>query len=346
MTAMDISKEHGFDAARLASYLRSTIEGLGGPMTLERISGGQSNPTFFVTFANRRLVLRKKPAGPLLPSAHAIDREYRVMHALAGTGVPVPEVICFCPDAQIIGTPFYVMGRLEGRVFSDPCLPGVAPKERRAMYLAMAETLARLHHVDWQSAGLGDFGKAGGYFQRQMTRFTRQWQMSKTRDLPQLQELSAWLMNHIPERDVTAISHGDFRIGNLMFHPTLPRVIGVLDWELATLGDPMADLAYSTLAWHLAHDEYMGILGADQDVSGIPSQAQYVDHYFSHSAAAGQLQPFHVAFSLFRLAVMFEGVSARAAAGTAASANAAQVGRLGLVFASRGLAVIAGATTS
>lgn len=337
---MNVLKDHGFDVVRLGSYLRKAIKGISGPLTLERISGGQSNPTFFVTFPKRRLVLRKKPAGTLLPSAHAIDREYRVMRALAGRGVPVPAAILFCEDAAIIGTPFYVMDRLEGRVFSDPCLPGVSANERRAMYLAMAETLASLHGVDWKDAGLTDFGKAGGYFHRQIARWTGQMHLSQSRDLPKLRQLSSWLANNVPVGVVTAITHGDFRIGNLMFHPTEPRVVGVLDWELSTLGDPMADLAYSALVWHLRYDEYMGILETDQDVAGIPSQAEYVDHYLSRLPAAGALQPFHLAFSLFRLAVMFEGLAARAAAGNASSANAAEVGRLGPVFATRGLHLI------
>ena len=208
------------------------------------------------------------------------------------------------------------------------------------MYLAMAETLASLHRVDWKDAGLADFGKAGGYFHRQIARWTGQMHLSQSHELSKLRQLSSWLANNLPVGDVTAITHGDFRIGNLMFHPTEPRVVGVLDWELSTLGDPMADLAYSALVWHLRYDEYMGILETDQDVEGIPGQAEYIDHYLSRMPATGALQPFHLAFSLFRLAVMFEGLVARAAAGNAASANAAEVGRLGQVFATRGLQLI------
>jgi len=340
MDGLSPLKDQGFDAAQLAGYLQKAIAGTSGPMTLERICGGQSNPTYFVTFPKRRLVLRKKPPGALLPSAHAIDREYRVLCALAGRGVPVPAAISFCEDTEIIGTPFYVMDRLDGRVFSDPCLPGVPPSEKRAMYLAMAETLASLHRVDWKDAGLANFGKAGGYFHRQIARWTGQMHLSQTRALPQLRRLSNWLAMNVPAGDMTAITHGDFRIGNLMFHPTEPRVVGVLDWELSTLGDPLADLAYSALVWHLRYDEYMGIVDTTQNVAGIPGQEEYIDHYLSLMPASGTIQPFHLAFSLFRLAVMFEGLAARAVSGSASSANAAEVGRLGPVFATRGLQLI------
>ncbi len=248
-----------FDAARLDAYLRDLLPDIGGTMALERISGGQSNPTFFVTYETRRMVLRKQPAGSLLPSAHAVDREFRIMTALAGTGVPVPVTLAYCADESVLGTPFYVMDRVDGRVFADCSLPGVSPVHRRAMFLDMADTLAKLHTVDWAAAGLSDYGKQGDYFRRQVTRWTHQWELSKTRALPDVDRLVKWLPSHLPDDTATAISHGDFRVGNLMFHPNEPRVVAVLDWELSTLGHPLADLAYSALAWHLKSTEYMGM---------------------------------------------------------------------------------------
>lgn len=336
------SKAHidGFDPARLHAFLTSAIPALAGEMRLERIGGGQSNPTYFVSYANRNMVLRKQPPGPLLPSAHAIDREYRVMTALAGSGVPVPPTILFYPDDDVVGTPFYLMERLEGRVFGDCALPGVAPAERRAMFLAMAETLARLHGVDWQALGLADFGAGGNYYERQIRRWTKQWQLSKTREIPAINRLAAWLPQAMPGDDRVAISHGDFRIGNLMFHPTEARVVGVLDWELSSLGDPMADLAYSALAWRLLPTEYMGMRGHDLAALGIPAEDEYLEHYYRHADSGQIISPFHYVFSLFRLAVIAEGIAARAMSGATVSENAEQVGRLSASFAHRALEVL------
>jgi aminoglycoside phosphotransferase (APT) family kinase protein len=323
----------GFDAAVLDRFLRQAIPGLEGSLTLHPISGGQSNPTYFVDYANRRMVLRKKPAGPLLPSAHAIDREHRVMAALQSTDVPMPRMLLYHPSDNLIGTPFYVMERLEGRVFADCTLPGVTPEHRRAMYFDMADTLARLHRVDYQAIGLADYGRPGNYFARQIARWTRQWETSKTGPNTDIDRLTAWLPAHIPAGDVTTISHGDFRIGNLMFHPVEPKVIGVLDWELSTLGHPLADLAYSALAWRLAPDEYMGMRDNDLEALGIPSEHEYIERYHVTAPEFGRVTTFHAAFSLFRLAVIFEGIAARARAGQAAADNAAQAGALSGVFA-------------
>jgi aminoglycoside phosphotransferase (APT) family kinase protein len=334
------SGDADFDPKRLDAFLRGAVPALQGAMSLDRISGGQSNPTYFVTYANRRMVLRKQPGGIVLPSAHAVDREYRVMNALADTNVPVPRMILYCEDRSIIGTRFYLMERLEGRVFPDCSLPGVNPADRHAMYLRMAETLARLHNVEWQKAGLTDYGKAGNYFARQISRWTQQWQLSKTRDLPALERVIAWLPLNVPDDEATTIAHGDFRIGNLMFHPTQPHVVGVLDWELSTLGHPLADVAYSALAWRLLPSEYMGMRGLDQTSLGIPSEADYLAHYYRHANRPLRVQPFHFVFALFRLAVIFEGIAARARSGVAASENAAEVGALSSTFAERALEII------
>lgn len=324
-----------FDPTSLDVYLKQALPDLTGTPLLERIPGGQSNPTYFVSYPEQRLVLRKKPAGPVLPSAHAIEREHRVLHALTGSDVPVPTARLLCEDPSIIGTPFYVMDRLEGRVFSDCTLPGVAPCERRAMYLAMAETLAKLHAVDWQACGLADFGKPGDYFERQIGRWSRQWTLSQPAPNADIDHLLQWLPAHVPAPAATTIVHGDFRIGNLIFHPTEARVVGVLDWELATLGQPAADLAYSALGWRLASNEYMGMRDRDLVELGIPTEAEYLAHYALHAPQMGQCEPFHFAFSLFRLAVIFEGIASRARQGNASSDNAAEVGQLAAVFARR-----------
>ena len=330
-----------FDTARLDAFLRQVL-GVRGEMAIERISGGQSNPTFFVSYPGRRLVLRKQPAGPVLPSAHAVDREYRVLRALAGTDVPVPQAVLFHPERDVIGTPFYVMEHLDGRVFHDGALGGADPAERRPMYLAFAETLARLHDVDWQAVGLADFGRPGNYFARQIARWTKQWELSRFRDIADLERLAAWLPGNIPEDDETTIVHGDYRIGNMMFHPTEPRVIGVLDWELSTLGHPLADVAFSCLAWHSTPAEYGGILGLDLAALGIPGEADYLEHYYRHrrSGSAARVGTFHIAFAMFRFAVIFEGIAARARTGTAAGANAIAVGDLSLAFARHGMELI------
>jgi aminoglycoside phosphotransferase (APT) family kinase protein len=331
--------------ARLDAYLRQQIAGLEGELSLEKIQGGQSNPTFFASYRNRKLVLRKQPSGPTLPSAHAVDREYRIMAALAASDVPVPGVVLFCSDREIIGTPFYLMERLEGRVFGDCTLPGIAPADRRAMYFAMAETLARLHKVDWAAIGLADFGRPGNFFARQIDRWTRQWALSKTREIPEIERLVRWLPQHMPVDDVTTIAHGDFRIGNLMFHSIEPRVIGVLDWELSTLGHPLTDLAFSALAWRLKSDEHMGMRGCDLGALGIPTEQEYLEHYYRHAGTTQQLLPFHFAFALFRLAVIFEGIAARARSGAAVADNAAEIGKLSLTFARRAIEIIEGQQT-
>ena len=330
-----------FEPGRLEAFLKGAIGPLKGTMRLERIGGGQSNPTFFVSFDNRALVLRKQPAGAkLLPSAHAVDREHRVMSALAATDVPVPKMVLFHAERDVVGTPFYMMERLPGRVFAQYALPGMEPAERRAIYLAMADTMARLHKVDWAAIGLADYGRAGGYFTRQLARWSKQWQMSRTRDNADVERLIVWLQANLPDERETTISHGDFRLGNLMFHPTEPRVVGVLDWELSTLGHPLADVAFNCMAYRTLPAEYGGIRGLDLAALGIPTEAEYLEHYYRHSGRADGVTPFHFAFALFRMAVIFEGIAARAQGGNAASADAAQVGRLGPVFARRGVELI------
>lgn len=330
----------GFEPARLEQFLRDRLPGLRGAMQIEPIGGGQSNPTFFVSFDNRRLVLRKKPAGPVLPSAHAVDREFRVMQALGASALPVPPMVLLHQQPDVLGTDFYLMERVEGRVFNRNDLPGLQPAERRAIYLAMAETLAVLHSLDPQALGLGQFGKPGNYFQRQLGRWTQQWALSKTRENPAIDRLLAWLADHLPEGDEVGLTHGDFKLNNLMFHPTEPRVVAVLDWELSTLGHPLADVAFNTTCWRTLPEEYGGIAGLDLPTLGIPSEDEYLNHYYRCAGRTQRAQPFHWAFAFMRWAVIFEGIAARAAAGNAVSSNAAEVGQLGPALARRGLQAI------
>ena len=330
------------DAARLLGCLRARLPGMAGVLRVERIAGGQSNPTYFVTSDSHRLVLRKQPPGELLPSAHAIDREFRVMTALRGSAVPVPECLFYERDAGVIGTPFYVMTRLEGRVFAGYDTPGVSAGERRAMYRSMAETLAALHAVDPVAVGLGDFGRPGGYFARQISRWTKQYELSKSEPVAEIEQLNAWLPANIPPGETSALCHGDFRLGNMMFHPTEPRVIAVLDWELSTLGDPLADLAFNAMAWRCRPAEYGGIAGLDLDALGIPSEEAHVADYFRAARPGPGLWPFHFVFALWRFAVIFEGIAGRVRAGTAAAADAGNTLSLSRAFARRALEAIDG----
>jgi aminoglycoside phosphotransferase (APT) family kinase protein len=332
-----------FDPARLAPYLKARLPQLEGPMSVARIGGGQSNPTYRLRFAAGEMVLRKQPGGALLPSAHAVDREHRVMAALHTTDVPVPRMLHLCEDRAVIGTLFYVMEALDGRVVHDSSIPGVMPAERAAMYDSMNDVLARLHRVDWQAVGLEGFGRPGGYFARQVSRWTRQWHASKTREIPEIDHLVAWLPENLPAgADETTIVHGDFRLGNLMFHPNEPRVIAILDWELSTLGHPLADLAHNCLLWHATQAMYYGVEDLDQKALGIPAEAEYVRRYCERTGRAGGLDTFHLAFAMFRFAVIFEGIAQRALIGTAAAADAEQVGRLSVDYARRAFALIAG----
>lgn len=334
-----------FDPVRLDAFLRQALPGrAAGPLHLERIGGGQSNPTFFVSYpgAGTRLVLRKKPAGPLLPSAHAVDREFRIMKALAGSAVPVPPVLLLHEADDIVGTPFYLMERLDGRVFHDTALPGVAATDRRAMYFAMAETLAALHGFDWQAAGLADFGRPGNYYQRQLKRWGGQWRETKTRDIPAIDRAIDWLSDNLDDSVETTIVHGDFRLGNLMFDPTEPRIVAVLDWELSTLGHPLSDAAFSCLPWHATPAMYAGINGLDRAALGIPTQAEYLERYRAAAGRAKGPGKFHLAFSLFRFAVILDGIAARVKSGNAAADNAGEVGAMAESFALRAQAVIDG----
>ena len=340
MSSTGTSALYGFEPAVLQTYLRGALPSVEGPMQLERIGGGQSNPTYFVTFDNRRLVLRRQPPGDLLPSAHAIDREYRVISALANTAVPVPPAVLFCTDRAIVGTPFYVMDRVDGRIFHDATLLGVVPNERRAMYAAMARTLADLHSVDIAAVGLANYGRPGNYFARQIGRWTKQWELSRTREDANIDRLIVWLPDHIPSDDTSGLVHGDYRIGNLMFHPSEPHIVAILDWELSTLGHPLADVGHAAIAWQTRPDEFGGLLGLDLAAMGLPTMDGFEEAYAVHATHGARLSTFHRAFSLFRWSIIFEGIAARANAGNASSDDAGANGRLAAVFAAHAAALI------
>lgn len=331
-----------FDPTSLGKYL-ATAFGPSDRFELSRIGGGQSNPTYYLTWGSERMVLRKKPAGPILPGAHAIEREFRVLTALHPTGVPVPEPLQLVTDETLLGTPFYLMARVEGRVFDDCALPNVAPAERRGIYMGMADAMARLHAVRPNEVGLGDFGRPGNYFERQINRWTRQWRESPSDRIAEIDELAALLPDELPPDDgAVSVAHGDFRLGNMLFHPTEPKVVAILDWELATLGHPLADLGFCVMPWHTSPDEYGGILGLDAAALKLPGREEFVQRYYETAVPTGQLLPFHVAFALFRFAVIFVGIADRARAGSAASADASRVGVLSRRFARRGLDVLKG----
>ena len=324
----------GLKDRRLAAFLDAEFGK--ASLTVEGIEGGQSNPTFFVTHGVRRMVLRKKPDGDILPGAHAIEREYRVLKALEDTNVPVPKVILLHEGSDVVGTPFYLMERLEGRVFHDCALPDVLAQERKDIYFAMADTLAKLHTVDPVAIGLGVYGKPGAYFQRQIARWSRQYHESSSPRIPALDKVLEWLEENQPEDDGRiSIAHGDFRLGNLLFHPTRAEVVAILDWELSTLGHPLADLGFCCLPWHSAPDEYGGILGLDQKALQLPTRTEFVEAYFRSAVTTPALTDFQVIFALFRFAVIFVGIADRARAGNAASANAESVGPLAMKFAQR-----------
>lgn len=331
-----------FDPAALRGFLDATF-GRETDFALERISGGQSNPTYFVTHGGARMVLRKQPNGPILKGAHAIDREFRVLQCLHPTGVPVARPILFHEDPGMLGTPFYLMERVEGRVFTDCALPGLEPAERRALWMGLADALAAMHAVRPDEVGLGDYGRPGNYFERQIARWTKQWHASSSAPIPELDRLAEWLPANLPPDDgAVSLAHGDFRMGNMIFHPTEPRVVAILDWELSTLGHPLADLGFCVMPWHTSPEEYGGILGLDHAVLGLPSEEEFIARYMAGNPGASPLLPFHKAFALFRFSVIFVGIADRAKAGTAAGGNAAQIAPLARRFAIRALEIVEG----
>ena len=323
---VEVRPSHRFETAALEKLLTAELDAR--LLGLLQMRGGQSNPTFVLLTDRGEYVLRKQPPGQLLPSAHAVDREYRILTALAGSDVPVPRPLFFCADRDVIGTPFYIMERLRGRVFWSPTLPQVPRDERRAIYFGMVEALARLHLVDWKALGLSDYGKPGSYFARQIVRWTKQWQTSRTRDNPSIDKLAEWLPKNIPrDGDETAIVHGDFRLDNTILAPDAPKVLAVLDWELSTLGDPLADFSYHLMKYHMPPTDSGGgtgsLVGHDLRALGIPSMEEYVDAYAERTG----LDPrphlnAYLAYNFFRIAAILQGIAGRVRDGTATSEHA------------------------
>ena len=314
-----------FDEKRLTDYLSQQIDGFRGDVLIRQFQGGFSNPTFHLQTADRAFVLRKKPPGHLLPSAHAVDREYKVLRALRDTDVPVPRVHLLCEDDTLIGTMFYVMDYVDGRVYTDRLLPGCTPLQRTQMYDAMNDVLARLHRVDYRAVGLDDFGKPGGYVARQVSRWSKQYLASATDATPAMDRLMEWLPAHLPTNDEATIAHGDYRIGNLLFHPTEPRVVAVLDWELATIGHPLGDLAYCCSTYHLPASSGRGFAVSDLSSLGIPSEAQFLEDYRRRTGRDDIPDwTFFLVFSLFRSAAILAGVYRRSVDGQGVDARMAQ----------------------
>jgi aminoglycoside phosphotransferase (APT) family kinase protein len=329
---VDIREGHRFDEQALARYLGEVLpEDFPDAPAVRQFQGGQSNPTFLLESSRGQYVLRKKPPGELLPAAHLVEREYRVMAALRDTPVPVPEALHLCEDESIIGTPFYVMRFIKGRVFEEPELDGVDHHDRGAAYENMVDTLAALHQVDYQTVGLGDFGKQGQYIARQVRLWSKQYQAAWTGDHNRdMENLMAWLPDNIPDQDETTIAHGDFRPGNLMLHPEQPRVVAVLDWELCTLGHPLTDLAYFCIPYHLEANQpgMHGLLGLDIGSLGLPDEDQVVARYCRQTGRESIPHwPYYTAFALFRLASILQGVYKRGLDGNASSANALEMGK-------------------
>jgi aminoglycoside phosphotransferase (APT) family kinase protein len=317
---------HRFDEAALVRYLRGQLPGVDDQLEIRQFQGGQSNPTYHVRTASGEYVLRKKPPGKLLPRAHEVEREHRVMAALADTDVPVPRMRLLCQDETILGTPFFVMDHVQGRVFADRVMRGGTPQHRAAVYDDLARVLAALHRVDWRAVGLEGFGRPEGYMQRQVALWTRQWAAARMEDMPAMDLLAQWLPNHLPpEATPACIAHGDYRLGNVLLHPTEPRVIAVLDWELATIGNPLADLGYFCVTYHVPAGPggLTGVAGENFAGTGIPDQQMFVETYcgYAQRKPPESLDVF-VVFSMFRLASITAGVWRRGVEGNAADARA------------------------
>jgi aminoglycoside phosphotransferase (APT) family kinase protein len=324
-----VREAHRFDEAALAEYLSKHLRGFSGALGVRQFEGGQSNPTYLLEAGGRRWVLRKKPPGVLLRSAHQVEREYRVMSALRDTRVPVPETHLLCEDESVIGTPFFVMEWVEGRVIGNTALPGVPPADRRALFGDLVRILATLHNLDPAAVGLADFGRPGNYYARQISRWSKQYLASKTDDIPEMDALMEWLPAHVPESDETSIVHGDYRVGNCILHPTEPRVVAVLDWELSTLGHPLGDLAYFCQAWRGDATPGDSLLGMDLAAAGIPTEEEVVARYCELTGRpAIDDWTFYMVFVMFRSAAIVQGVYKRGLDGIASSARAADYGEL------------------
>ena len=322
-----VTGRHAFDVGRLAAHLEQHLPDFRGPVEVQQFQGGQSNPTYLIATPTAKYVMRSKP-GPsakLLPSAHAIEREFHVMRALAAQGIPVPWTLLLVEDESVIGRAFYLMQHVEGRIFWDQSLPDLDRVERASIYDEMNRVIARLHSVDIERAGLSDYGKAGNYFERQIGRWSKQYRASETERVEAMDRLIEWLPKHIPAGDETTVVHGDYRMDNLIFHPTEPRIIAILDWELSTLGHPLADFSYHCMSWHIPPGAFRGIAGLDHAALGIPDEQEYIRRYVQRTGrTAIEHWNFYLAYNLFRIAAILQGVYKRATEGLASSDNAKQ----------------------
>ena len=329
----EIRAAHRLDEARLAAWLHANVAGFGPALIVRQFEGGQSNPTFWVSDGAMQAVLRKKPPGTLLPSAHAVEREFRVISALRDSAVPVPRVYAACDDPAIIGTPFYVMEYVAGRILWDVRLPGLQPAERAAIYDETVRVLAALHSVDPNAVGLSGYGKPERYFARQVERWTAQYRASEVQPVPEMDALVAWLPEHVPATEEIAITHGDYRLDNIVFAPSSPRARAVIDWELSTLGHPLADLAYTCMLYEITMPRVGGLQGVDFATSGIPTEQALIDRYCALTGRSGVADwPVWKAFSLFRLASIVQGVYKRSLQGNASSAQAGMYGQAVTLF--------------
>lgn len=322
---------HRFDVPHLERYLAAQIDGFRGPLVVRQFKGGQSNPTYLLEAPSGRYVLRRKPPGKLLKSAHAVDREYRVISALYETGFPVPRPWLLCEDEAVVGTVFYVMEFVQGRIFWNLDLPDVDHDERGAIYDDVNRTIARLHTIDYRRIGLEDFGKPGNYFARQISRWSGQYRASETQPIPAMGRLIEWLPDHIPDDDSSAVVHGDFRLDNLVIHPTEPRVIAALDWELSTIGHPLGDFTYHLMAWQMPEIGIgsTGLKGKPLAKLGIPGESEYVERYCARTGREGGIpnRDFYAAYNFFRIAAILQGIAGRVRDGTAASGHAEKAAR-------------------
>jgi aminoglycoside phosphotransferase (APT) family kinase protein len=331
----EVEERHRVNEANLAKWMSENVEGFKGPLTVLQFKGGQSNPTYRLNTPGRSYVMRRRPFGKLLPSAHAVDREFRVISALGRQpGFPVARAYALCLDDAVIGSAFYIMSMEEGRVFWDPGLPSQTPDSRRKIFTSKIETLAKLHTFDPEKIGLGDFGKPGNYFARQIDRWTKQYRASEIERIDAMDRLIQWLPRNVPLDDTTSIVHGDYRLDNMIFHPTEPRVLAVLDWELSTLGNPLGDFAYHAMAWRLPPAAFRGLGGADLAALGIPGEDAYRTAYCRRTGRAEIPHwDFYLAYNMFRLAAILQGIMGRVREGTAASLRAREAGERAKVLA-------------
>ncbi|MEN3296985.1 MAG: hypothetical protein V7642_6238, partial [Burkholderiales bacterium] len=331
MGTRPVSERQKFDVGALQEYMRRHVEGFAGDLQVEQFKGGQSNPTFKLTANGQSYVLRTKPApaAKLLPSAHAIDREFRVMDALNKAGFPAAKQYALCTDESVIGRAFYIMEFVAGRVLWDQALPGMSKEQRAAIYDEMNRVIAQLHTIDYAAIGLSDYGKPGNYLARQIDRWTKQYKASETEKIEAMDALIEWLPKNIPKGDETTIVHGDYRLDNMIFHPDEPRILAVLDWELSTLGHPLADFSYHCMSWHIAPGQFRGIGGLDHKALGIPTEEEYIARYSKRTGKMLSKEDFnfHLVYNMFRMAGILQGIMKRYVDGTAASEQALKSGQ-------------------